>query len=285
MVHQNRNSGKVNMRICFLYVVIVLFFCSDVAAQKKEEVFRVLAFYTAQQDPAHISFVHEANNWFRDRAAENNFIYDSTNDWTRLNKESLRKYKVILFLDTRPERPEQRAAFQQYMEKGGGWMGFHFAAFALTPSAFNEDWDWYHNHFLGSGQYVSNTWRPTPAKLRVEQTHPSTKGLPDVFVSPPNEWYKWEKDLRKNPEINILLSIDAGSFPLGTGPKPHEIWHNGYYPVAWTNKRYRMVYINMGHNDMDYEHGTGQTLSQTFESKEQAQFILNTLLWLGKHKQ
>jgi len=27
------------------------------------------------------------------------------------------------------------------------------------------------------------------------------------------------------------------SFPLGTGPKPYEIWHSGYYPVVWTNKR------------------------------------------------
>ena len=132
------------------------------------------------------------------------------------------------------------------MENGGAWMGFHFAAFALTPSSYNQDWDWYHNEFLGSGQYVSNTWRPTSALLRVEQKHPATKGLPTVFKSSPNEWYRWEKDLRKNPDISILLSIDSTSFPLGTGPKPDEIWHSGYYPVAWTNKKYSMLYMNMG---------------------------------------
>ena len=52
-------------------------------------------------------------------------------------------------------------------------MGFHFAGFALTPSEFPQNWDWYHNEFIGAGQYVSNTWRPTSAILRVEDSkHP-----------------------------------------------------------------------------------------------------------------
>jgi uncharacterized protein len=40
--------------------------------------------------------------------------------------------------------------------------------------------------------------------------------------------------------------------------------------------------MNMGHNDMDYEGDKKKTLSSTFSSKEQNQFILNMLLWLGK---
>ena len=146
----------------------------------------------------------------------------------------------------------QRAAFQKYMENGGGWMGFHFAGFALTPSKYPQNWDWYHNEFLGSGSYVGNTWRPTSAILRVEDTrHPATMGLPETFQSAPNEWYKWTDDLRRKPGIKILASIDPASFPLGTGPKKHEIWHDGYYPVVWTNQNFRMVYFNMGHNDLD----------------------------------
>jgi hypothetical protein len=77
------------------------------------------------------------------------------------------------------------------------------------------------------------------------------------------------------------LAIDSSSFPLGTGPKLHEIWHSGFYPVVWTNKKYRMVYFNMGHNDIDYEHHTNKTLSSTFSSPEQNQLILNALIWLG----
>ena len=100
-------------------------------------------------------------------------------------------------------------------------------------------------------------------------------------MSAPNEWYKWSNDLRTNADIQILLSIDPASFPLGTGPKPYEIWHEGYYPVVWTNKRYRMIYFNMGHNDIDYEHMTDRELSYTFDNEVQNKLILNALEWLG----
>ena len=162
-------------------------------------------------------------------------------------------------------------------------MGFHFAGFALTPSDVPQNWDWYHNTFLGSGQYKSNTWRPTTAVLRVEdKNHPATKGLPETFTASANEWYCWQNDLTKNPDIEILLSIDSTSFPLGTGPKLYEIWHSGYYPVVWTNKNFRMIYMNMGHNDIDYENNTGKELSFTFKNPDQNKLIMNAMMWLGR---
>jgi len=257
-------------------------------AQDHAPKFKVIAFYTGKDDLAHISFVHEANQWFPKMAAQYHFAYEATTNWNDLNKEFLSHYQVVLFLDTRPEAPAQRAAFQEYMEHGGAWMGFHFAAFALTPSSYPQNWDWYHNRFLGSGEYVSNTWRPTSAVLRVEDTnHPALKRLPPIFTSAPNEWYRWKNDLRTNSDIKILLSIDPASFPLGTGPKQYEIWHDGYYPVVWTNKKFRMMYVNMGHNDMDYEHKfdkTNKTLSFTFDNEMQDRLIIDGLLWLGLGK-
>lgn len=258
---------------------------STLKAQSPAPQFRVIAFYTGKEDLAHISFVHEANAWFPKMAAKYHFAYEATTNWNDLNTKFLSHYQVVLFLDTRPEVPAQRAAFQHYMEHGGAWMGFHFAGFALTPSAYPQNWDWYHNVFLGSGEYVSNTWRPTSAVLRVEDTNaPATRGLPETFRSQPNEWYRWQNDLRTNADIKILLSIDPASFPLGTGPKQYEIWHDGYYPVVWTNKRFKMLYVNMGHNDMDYEHKfdtSNKTLSFTFDNEIQDQLILDGLLWLG----
>jgi hypothetical protein len=169
------------------------------------------------------------------------------------------------------------------MEKGGAWMGFHFSAFALTPSAYPQNWNWYHVHFLGAGEYVSNTWRPTSAVLRLQSKHhPATKSLPETFRSSPNEWYRWQIDLRKNPNIKILATIDSSSFPLGTGPKPHEIWHKGFYPVVWTNIKYHMIYFNMGHNDIDYENKTNRELSQTFGNEVQDKMVLQSLLWLAR---
>lgn len=271
-----------------LGVVALLGASHHTAIQRTPPAFRVLAFFTAQRDQAHISFVHEAVPWFSGEAESRGFAFDTTSNWGKLDTDSLRRVDVVVFLDTRPEDPAQRAAFERYMERGGAWMGFHFSAFALTPSDYPADWPWYHDTFLGSGQYVSNTWRPTSAVLRVEdRAHPVTRALPATFASSPNEWYRWERDLRANPDIDILLSIDPSSFPLGTGPKPHEIWHDGYYPVAWTNRRYRMVYFNMGHNDIDYEHtidSTNRTLSHTFGNPVQDRLVLDALRWLGEGK-
>ncbi len=247
--------------------------------------FRVIAFFRNYPDAAHISFVQDANKFFPKAAKKYNFGYDTTSDWHNLNANFLAKYQVVLFLDSRPQLPEQRAAFETYMRGGGGWLGFHFAAFALTPSDFNADWDWYHNEFLGSGQYVSNTWHPTSAILRNEAgDHPVAKGIPAKFKTSPNEWYRWENDLRTNLDIKILFSIDSSSFPLGNGPKQSEIWHGGYYPVVWSNRKYKMVYFNMGHNDMDYDGHTNATLSHTFDSKIEAQLIINALIWAGRGK-
>ncbi|HZR20728.1 MAG TPA: ThuA domain-containing protein [Verrucomicrobiae bacterium] len=252
-------------------------------AQKALPGFKVIAFYTGRSDQAHISFVREANRWFANMAPEHHFSYTSTTNWADLTDQVLGQYQVVMFLDARPEQPAQREAFQRYVERGGGWMGFHFAGFALTPSGVPQNWDWYHNEFLGSGSYVGNTWRPTSAVLRVEDAdHPATRHLRPTFKSAPNEWYKWSNDLRTNSSIRILLSIDPSSYPLGTGPKPHEVWHAGYYPVVWTNKRYRMMYFNMGHNDIDCEHKTNQELSFTFGNENQDKLILDSLLWLGE---
>ncbi|MDR6568958.1 Trehalose utilisation [Chitinophaga ginsengisegetis] len=276
---------KLRFHLSTLWLILSLFGSAMSQAQQTPPRFRVIAFYTAKNDQAHISFVHEANKWFPEMAAKYHFSYDSTNNWQNLNASFLSKYQVVIFLDTRPEDPAQRAAFQQYMEHGGGWIGFHFAAFALTPSDVPQNWNWYHNTFLGSGSYGSNTWRPTSAVLRVEDhRHPATRNLPDTFSAAPNEWYRWSNDLRKNPDIKILLSVDSSSFPLGTGPKPHEIWHSGYYPVVWTNKKYKMLYLNMGHNDIDYEHHTNKELSFTFANETQNRLILDALEWMGKKK-
>jgi uncharacterized protein len=275
----------ISLKLLRNLVLFVMLLGTGANAFGQPQKFKVLAFYTAKNDQAHISFVHEANKWFMEKGKKNYFNYDYTNDWSRMRGDVIDQYDVLIFLDTRPDSLPYREAFEKYMKNGGAWMGFHFAAFALTPSDFPQDWDWYHEKFIAAGSYVSNTWRPVPAILRVEdRLHPSTKLLPATFKSSASEWYRWSNDLRKNSDIDILLSVDSTSFPLGTGPKQEEIWRGGYYPIAWTNKKYRMVYMNMGHNDIDYEHNSDRELSFTFNNKLQDQFILNSLLWLGQKK-
>ncbi|MFF4842811.1 ThuA domain-containing protein [Streptomyces collinus] len=236
--------------------------------------FKVLALYNGTWDAAHISFVEEANEWFPRQAAANGFTYTASTDWDVLADSRVNAYQVVLFLDDLPQSPAQRSGFERYMRAGGAWMGFHVSAFTTDAAG----WPWYHDQFLGSGDFTSNTWGPTNAVLRVEdRTHPATKNLPATFTSSVSEWYSWSNDLRKNPDIRILASIDPSSFPLGTDPA--QTWYSGYYPILWTNTKYRMLYANFGHNAMDY--ATNTTLSSTFASPTQNRFVLDGLKWLG----
>jgi hypothetical protein len=243
-------------------------------AQPLAASFKVLAFYRGTWDAAHIDFVKEANVWFPQAAQQNGFSYTATNNWDQLNTSTLAQYQVVMFLDDLPQSAAQRTAFQQYMQNGGGWMGFHVSAFTTAPN----DWSWYHNQFLGSGAFKTNTWGPTTAVLKVEnRTHASTVNLPATFTSAVSEWYGWSNNLRNNSDIQVLASVDSSSFPLGTDP--NQSWYSGDYPILWTNKKFKMLYANFGHNAMNYSTNTG--LSSTFASATQNRFIIDGLKWLA----
>jgi hypothetical protein len=215
-----RAAGRSLRRLC----VLALGLCGTPAAAEAgapRATFEVVAFYADKVEEAHLSFVRGANRWFGELAERDGFRYEATADWSRLGPALLSRVQVVVFLNARPEDEAQRAAFRSYVEGGGGFLAFHFAGFALTPSAYPQDWDWYHDVLLGTGSYRSNTWRPTSAVLRVEAPrHPALRGLPPTFSAAPNEWYRWENDLRKNPAIEVLLSIDPSSFPPVELPQP-----------------------------------------------------------------
>lgn len=266
------NLRYKRMMRAFALFVLLLSAVFHVHAQTPR--FKVIAFYHGTFDQAHISFVKEANQWFPAIAAQYNFSYEATTNWNNLNASFLSQYQVVLFLDDLPADGAQRAAFQQYMQNGGAWMGFHVCAYTDNAGA----WSWYHNTFLGTGNFRTNTWGPTTATLRVEdRTHPSTLRLPATFTSAVSEWYGWTNDLRNNSNIRILASVDPVSFPLGTDPA--QSWYSGYYPIMWTNRNYKMLYANFGHNAMNYT--TNTPTSSTFASEVQNRFIIDGLLWLG----
>nr|WSY57212.1 ThuA domain-containing protein [Streptomyces sp. NBC_00886] len=236
--------------------------------------FKILALYSGTYDAAHIDFDKEANVWFPQQAAANGFTYTASTNWDLLANGGVNTYQVVLFLDDLPQTSAQRTGFEAYMRGGGAFMGFHVSAFTTNAAS----WSWYHNTFLGSGNFVSNTWGPTAVTLKVEDhTIPPTASLPATFTSSVSEWYSWSNDLRQNPDIKILASIDPSSFPVGTDP--NQSWYSGYYPILWTNTKYKMLYANFGHNAMNYT--TNTRLSSTFASATQNQFLLDGLKWLG----
>lgn len=98
--------------------------------------------------------------------------------------------------------------------------------------------------------------------------NPVTAGLPAKFTSPANEWYSWWPNPRENRNIKVLLTLDPANYPLGL----KDTLLAGDIPVVWTNTRYRMIYMNMGHGD------------KIFTSATQNRLFQNALLWLGTKK-
>ncbi|MFI6463308.1 ThuA domain-containing protein [Streptomyces sp. NPDC050538] len=269
-------STRAALRVLLLLATVLGFAVAPPAAHASTAAtpFKVLGLYSGTYDAAHIDFEKEANVWFPQQAAANGFTYTSSTNWDLLANGGVNAYQVVLFLDDLPQTSAQRTGFETYMRNGGGFMGFHVSAFTTDAAS----WSWYHNTFLGSGNFVSNTWGPTAVTLKVEDhSIPPTASLPATFTSSVSEWYSWSNDLRQNPDIKILASIDPSSFPVGTDP--NQSWYSGYYPIIWTNTKYKMLYANFGHNAMNYT--TNTRLSSTFASATQNQFLLNGLKWLG----
>jgi hypothetical protein len=65
----NEKSKKNSFVFCFIFLII-----NDLVAQRFFLKFKVIAFYTAKNDQAHISFVHEANRWFPEMARNITFL-------------------------------------------------------------------------------------------------------------------------------------------------------------------------------------------------------------------
>jgi len=118
------------MKRCFAclapLLAVLLLAVAGVAQQPR---FRVLAFHSPTAELDHVQFAESALKFFGVLAEKDSFIFDSTTDWADLNPSNLKKYQIVVWLTDSPANAEQRLAFQQYMEGGGAWLGFHAAGY------------------------------------------------------------------------------------------------------------------------------------------------------------
>jgi len=229
---------KIKTLICISLLSGLLSVLSTVVSAQFPR-FKALAFYSTHVETDHVNFAWEAITFFKDLTSGEGLVVDTTSNMGDLNDQKLKDYSVVIMINDFPHNQYQRDAFRRYMENGGGWFGFHVAAYNDKTTG----WPWL-NEFLGCGIFYRNNWPPLPAKLVIDdKNHPVTKGLPDSFISPINEWYQWNPSPRKNKNINVLVSLSPDNYPLGL----KDIVYEGDFPVVWTNTKYRMIYMNMGH--------------------------------------
>ena len=77
------------------------------------------------------------------------------------------------------------------------------------------------------------------------------RALPDVLTE-----LKRQQDAKRDyisPASSLVFQEDGRALRMGEntfGIK--DIVTHGDFPIVWTNKKYRMVYLNMGHGDESF---------------------------------
>jgi uncharacterized protein len=270
----SKRSGNPIMKQPFnlfagvLLVVYVAALATEGTASAEEPKFRAVAFYNTKVEKSHVQFATDALEFYAKLAADKNFVFDSTTDWNNLNADYLSRYQVVLWLNDSAHSKEQRAAFEQYMEHGGAWLGFHVSGYNDKTT----QWPWF-VQFLGGAVFYSNNWPVGPEKVKLSvdtNDHPVTRRLPKSYDAPPNEFYQWIPSPRLSSDVQVLVTLDPSNFPLGK----KVVLTGGDVPVVWTNTKYKMVYTVLGHGDE----------SGVFSSPIQNRMFEDALLWLHEKK-
>lgn len=153
---------------------------------------------------------------------ENEFNVDTTTNADYFNEDSLKNYAAVIFLSTTGDVLDyrQEAAFERYIQAGGGYVGVHAAADT------EYDWGWY-DRLVGGHFYdhpgIHDTFHNVQEGVFnvVDQNDNATKHLPKPWKRS-DEFYSF----RKIPaDVHVLLTVDENSYHGGK--------RMGNHPMAW----------------------------------------------------
>jgi type 1 glutamine amidotransferase len=165
------------------------------------------------------------------------------------NDEELAKYDVVVFISTTGDflNADEQAAFERFIQNGGGYVGIHAAADA------EYEWPWYGD--LVGGWFRGHPAGTPQASINVEDSgHVSTSHLPARWTRM-DEWYSYRNNPRDYPcntgggqcGVRVLMSMDETSYAVGNLAM-------GDHPITWCNEwdGGRAWYTGLGHTDASY---------------------------------
>lgn len=169
----------------------------------------------------------------------NGFEIDTTKNADMFTEENLKQYAAVVFLSTTGDvlNHYQEAAFERYIQAGGGFVGVHAAADT------EYDWGWY-NKLVGA-HFLSHPAGTPNADFVVKNTQfPATSFFTDSIWNRDDEIYNYKKI---NPNVNVLLTVDESSYEGGENGAVH--------PFAWYHDfdGGRAFYTGAGHTDESYK--------------------------------
>lgn len=155
------------------------------------------------------------------------------------NRQQLAKFDVIVFANASGDiyTPDQRAAFQEWIGKGGGWVGLHSAGDGSHP-------EWVvkmrgNGHFVG---HPGGADQFQAADLIVaDRTHPATRGLPERWRWT-DEYYAW--DAAPAADAHVLARLDEAGMRLD----PEYRMGDAHALIWWRCEgRARIFFSALGH--------------------------------------
>src|ERR1700754_5143848 len=151
-------------------------------------------------------------------ATQHEFTVPATEDAAAFTDENLAQYDAVVWLSTTGDvlDAEQQAAFERYIQAGGGYAGVHAA------SDTEYDWPWY-GELVGA--YFQGHPRNQDATIEgADRTHPSTQHLPARWERF-DEWYSFRTTPRG--DVHVLASLDESTYDPEANPMGLD------HPIAW----------------------------------------------------
>ena len=203
------------MKKVTVVLIVVLSFILANCSNKREGAAKVLVFsktegYKHKSIPEGVAAIQKLGT-------ENGFVVDTTKNADLFTDDVLKEYSAIIFLSTTGNvlDHKQEAAFERYIQSGGGYVGLH----AATDTEY--DWGWYSK--LVGAQFLSHPKGTPEADFIVkDKEFVATKHLADSVWHRKDELYNYKKI---NPDVNVVLTLDESSYEGG---------ENGdFHPIAW----------------------------------------------------
>lgn len=174
------------------------------------------------------------------------FRVDATEDAGAFTDRNLRRYDVVIWVSTTGDvlDDEQQAAFERYVNRGGGYAGIHAA------SDTEYDWAWY-------GALVGAYFRDHPGAVNpqfqtatvdvLDRRSAATRQLPAEWVRE-EEWYNF----RTNPRlsVHVLAEVDESTYdPRGYSVPGGSPGMGEHHPISWCQRfdGGRAFYTALGH--------------------------------------
>lgn len=209
----------------------------------------------------------------REMAAKNNWSYFVIDNGATFNKEYLSRFKAVVWNNVSGQvlTEEQRQAFRDYLEGGGGFVGIHAAGDA------SHHWEWYENEVVGanfSHHPLSPQIQSADLTLTPRADATLAKGLLPVWERA-DEWYMFFNNPKENG-FHTLYSLDESGIETSGNLSfiiTDKDWGMGEdHPIAWYKevKGSRRFYSAMGHS------------GESFGEKNHVQMLEQAIRWAGR---